>query len=92
MVSVAKSGDANLKAKTEEFVRFAGQERWDEKTMRYKINKVAQDDGIPIKEADFLIKEETSEWHIKYAYKRDVKLLFWTYSYDIAYDKRTTKE
>lgn len=92
LVSVAKSSDANLKAKTEEFVRFAGQNRDDEKIMRYKINKVAQDDNIPIKEEDFLIKEETNEWHIKYAYKRNVKLVFWTYSYDVSYDQRTTKE
>ena len=90
-IVVAKADDRALEDKTLEAAKYAGVNREDAAALKYKIMKMVNEKGLPLKEEDLVIVEESNQWHVAYKYDNSQKLIFWTWENKVSLDKNVPK-
>jgi hypothetical protein len=88
----AKGDDKAIDTKVAEILKFASVNRLRTvDDVRYAISQPLKEYSIPFKADDVTIESEDKEWHVSFAYKREVPLIFWTWQQDVKIDQRGPK-
>ena len=77
------SDDGSIQKGVEEILRFAGPQVWKLPDVKYKVTLKVKQYSIPVKDDDIEVTEDGRDFRVKFSYKREVNLIFWTWKKDV---------
>ena len=88
----AVTNDGAFQSKLAETLRFANTNnlRTDKDVQKEVMSHVVAF-AIPIKAEQIEVSDEGREWRVRIKYRRDIPLIFWSYTKDIVIDQKGNK-